>query len=719
MFQFRPIALNLVFFLNVLLIFLLVFEDKVQVPLILQVTGRMHPLLLHFPLVLLFVGIFLEFLISFKKFQHPAIQEITTYFFYLFALTAAFTALFGFFLYREGSYPGEEVTLHKWLGTIVSVLALVIISIKEKSRTLYYSTLGISAVCLVLAGHVGAEVTHGKGFLTEPIVKRWKARSIQIDHPDSAVIFRDVIQPILNEKCLNCHNHNKAKNNLILADYEGIMNGGKQAGALVPGNAEESLIYQYALLPMDDSLHMPPSDKLQLDQDEIKLIGWWIDTGANAFVKYADLPKPDSIHPFMLSRFQPKTGLDLIDIPFADNETISDLNNPYRTVQQIAATKPYVAVFLGSKKNFTPDDLNELRVISRQIISIDIGNSEASDDDIQNLSQFPHLQKLHLQNIAIGDDGVKQLKDLRYLNVLNLSGTKITGKTLEELSEWNNLKKLYVYNTAVPDGSVKALKEANPELEIYNTQFDLTDSLYTAQLTIPVCKIDSSFFRSTASVEVKLSRGKVKYYYTLDGTEPGPESMLYNGPFKVSQSAELKIMAAMDGWVDSDVISFPLVKLGIRPGRVILETKPDPRYSGKLDSTLVDGKSAGPNRTDKNYLGFVNQNFQVLFQMDKPEKISQLSLSFLEAVEDGVYAPARIEVWGGDDKTNLLKLADVTTETPHEKKPASKRVIRIDFPQRTVRFIRLRGKRPETLLARTAAQNKTDASIFVDEVALE
>src|SRR5688500_2539696 len=104
MLRFRQITLNLVYFCNVLLVFLLIFEDKVQLPVVLQVSGRLHPMVLHFPLVLLFVGIFLEWLVSRKQFQHPATRDLTSCIFYLFALSAAFAALFGFFLYQEGSY---------------------------------------------------------------------------------------------------------------------------------------------------------------------------------------------------------------------------------------------------------------------------------------------------------------------------------------------------------------------------------------------------------------------------------------------------------------------------------------------------------------------------------------------------------------------------------------------------------------------------------------
>jgi hypothetical protein len=351
--------------------------------------------------------------------------------FYAFALSAAFTALFGFFLYKEGSYNGEQIMFHKWSGTAVSILAVVLIWLKESPFISYYfGTLVVSTVVVVFAGHIGAEVTHGQGFLTEPF-RKVGSELVQIEHADSAIVFRDVIQPILNEKCLNCHNSNRAKNDLILSDYESIMKGGKDGDDVVPGKAEQSLLYKYALLPMNDSLHMPPKEKLQLDREEIKLIGWWINTGANEHDKYLNVTKVDSIETIMQARFQPKKGIDLLEIPFPDQDEIKELNNPYRTVQQISATKPYVAVFLGSKKDFSTKDLSELKSIEDQVVSIDLGNSNVKDEDLNTLTRFKHVQKLHLQNIPISDNGVKQLKDLRYLDVLNLSGTKISTKTLD------------------------------------------------------------------------------------------------------------------------------------------------------------------------------------------------------------------------------------------------------------------------------------------------
>ena len=53
--NFRKIAAASLIPLNTLLLFFLVFADRLQVPSWLRVFGRMHPLVVHFPIVLILV----------------------------------------------------------------------------------------------------------------------------------------------------------------------------------------------------------------------------------------------------------------------------------------------------------------------------------------------------------------------------------------------------------------------------------------------------------------------------------------------------------------------------------------------------------------------------------------------------------------------------------------------------------------------------------------
>src|SRR5690606_36101907 len=53
-------TLNLLLGLHVFILFFLLFEGRIVLPAALQVVGRMHPLLLHFPIVVLVLALLFE-----------------------------------------------------------------------------------------------------------------------------------------------------------------------------------------------------------------------------------------------------------------------------------------------------------------------------------------------------------------------------------------------------------------------------------------------------------------------------------------------------------------------------------------------------------------------------------------------------------------------------------------------------------------------------------
>ena len=54
----KNVIFNICFALNCMLVFFLVFENRLVLPAWVQVIGRMHPLLLHLPITLLLLYIF-------------------------------------------------------------------------------------------------------------------------------------------------------------------------------------------------------------------------------------------------------------------------------------------------------------------------------------------------------------------------------------------------------------------------------------------------------------------------------------------------------------------------------------------------------------------------------------------------------------------------------------------------------------------------------------
>ncbi len=99
---------------------------------------------------------------------------------------------------------------------------------------------------------------------------------------DSAGIefFEKKIRPIFVETCYKCHSSEaeKVKGGLLLDTRDGLLKGGETGPALVPGNADKSLLIK-AVRYTDENLQMPPKGK-KLSPEQIADLEAWIKMGA-------------------------------------------------------------------------------------------------------------------------------------------------------------------------------------------------------------------------------------------------------------------------------------------------------------------------------------------------------------------------------------------------------------------------------------------------------
>ena len=91
----KNVLFNVLISLNLLLLFFVMMADKLVVPPWLQVVGRMHPLVLHFPIVLLIVYIVWNFIFSSRIVLEPSLKPISEWLLLIGALTAVITAIMG------------------------------------------------------------------------------------------------------------------------------------------------------------------------------------------------------------------------------------------------------------------------------------------------------------------------------------------------------------------------------------------------------------------------------------------------------------------------------------------------------------------------------------------------------------------------------------------------------------------------------------------------
>ena len=266
-----------------------------------QFLGRLHPMVVHFPIGLLVVALLLE-LLTFKKQNSAELRKVINLLLIIGAVSALVAVLFGWLLKTNDDYAGDILLVHQWAGIATAVLAIISVAlhhaIVNHHRThlliTYRAVLMFAVFGVTLAGHYGASLTHGDDFLTS--VLPWNQNEFQ-GNPnfDLAVLAANSAGEGLNDKqiadlnlevrsifahnCYKCHSSAKVKGELRLDKKEFVMKGGESGDVISAGHPEKSEMIRRLLLPREDEESMPPKGK-KLSEQEIATLQLWIKVGA-------------------------------------------------------------------------------------------------------------------------------------------------------------------------------------------------------------------------------------------------------------------------------------------------------------------------------------------------------------------------------------------------------------------------------------------------------
>lgn len=674
----KEVAINLLVGLNVFILFFLVFENQIEIPAVLKTLGRMHPLLLHFPIVLLILAIAFEI---FKKqflIEEGALTKVTGFLLFSGALTSALTVVLGLFLSQEEGYTGETLQWHKWTGVAVSFCATILLRsyYQNSSPKVLRPAMVLVFLLVLVTGHFGASLTHGEDFITAPLqspASAEKATDLQ-----NALVFNDLVRPVLKEKCYSCHNPDKAKGQLILTDSSSIRKGGKTGKLLANGKSGESLLVERLLLDIDHKHRMPPKGKPQLTDNEIALIKAWVEKGSSFSQKLADIPATENIHSYAASLYGGATA-ETYSFPAADESTVTKLSNSYRLVSPVAYESPGLDVTLFNSSAFSRKSLEELAPIASQIVHLNVSGMPVTDEEIPLLVTFKNLRQLNLNYTKLTDNGVQKLSGLTELRSLMLTGTGVTAKALAALAKFPKLKHVYAWNTPISSAVADSALKKFPALRIETGFKD--DGKDTLTLNDPVLLPKNAFFRKNFSLNITHPIGGTDIRFTMDGTVPDSSAttQTYKKPIPVSRNVIVKAKAVKKGWASSKTVEKSYQQSAIKPDTFFLHTFPDVLHKGRGVPTLFDlaeGSTDVLYASDGNWLGYRNQDFVIEMAFKKPVNVKEATLSSLISVRPESFPPSEVELWVSYDGDTFV-LADKvkTTQVLNKKSPIARNMI--------------------------------------------
>lgn len=465
--------------------------------------GHFHPIVVHLPIGFLVIAGILEIGQRLGKINVSA-GVISTVLFWS-AVGATIACAFGYMLSLAGGYDTEILEEHQWQGIGVAALAWAAWVLKSETlgdripfgTLLYLPVLLFSVILVGVAGHHGGSLTHGTDYLTQYTPEPFRAlaglppktnsKAIKpIGDINQALVYAQIVDPILNQSCVQCHNAEKSKGGLRYDTAELLKKGGKHGPVFVAGNAAKSEMIKRCLLPLDDDHHMPPKGKTQLSENQVALLSWWINQGASFDKKVADLNVTEAIKPALASlsggkaasASEAKSGsmaaeeshaespVLTMNLPPADPQAITALQKVGLLVLPIANQQNQLEVSAVNAHGFTDAQAGLLTKLNQQIIWLKLADTQLTDVALSSIAQLKNLQKLHLERTRVTDSGLRQLRALPYLEYLNLYGTAITDAGLAELTSLKSLRTVYVWQTQVTAAGLATLKKALPGVEV-------------------------------------------------------------------------------------------------------------------------------------------------------------------------------------------------------------------------------------------------------------
>jgi uncharacterized membrane protein len=461
----------------------------------LRFAGRLHPVLVHFPIALLIAAAIFEVLrlVRRKSEVSPSARSCVV----VAAIGACAAAFAGWMNAEHEGHSAATAGLifwHRWLGVGVAGLALLLAIMGICTAWVKHPTLQRVFAVMLLAGaaavsftaHLGGRLTYGDNYFWEVfeaaptpaptgddrepalVIERTPARPAPAGTALTVDFARD-IQPILLKNCVECHGQYKQKSKLRL-DHAGFLFARDPGEAVVePGDPARSEIMLRLTMQKGVKGRMPPRGD-PLPAVEVDLIRTWIAEGAywtdptDGPAHEATVPTPAE-HSSTPSRPAPEvpvvqwTGDEATAI-----EALRTLGGRIEPVAEGAAELDINLSVAGAK--VTDSSLAPLARLGPRVKVLNLARTPVSDAGVAALASCDKLEKLHLEGTKVSDASLSTLARLPRLSSLNVSNTMVTDAGIQSLATARVLKHLYVSDTKVTlDGAIK-LQEQLPGLNI-------------------------------------------------------------------------------------------------------------------------------------------------------------------------------------------------------------------------------------------------------------
>ncbi|MCX6290441.1 MAG: family 20 glycosylhydrolase [Bacteroidetes bacterium] len=203
-------------------------------------------------------------------------------------------------------------------------------------------------------------------------------------------------------------------------------------------------------------------------------------------------------------------------------------------------------------------------------------------------------------------------------------------------------------------------------------------------------------------------------FYTMDGSDPAAESVLYTQPVSIVKSCKVKAAYFEDGQRKGNTLSQEFFVSKSTGKKIKLNIPPHENYFCNGPQSLVDGIKGDLHKHGQNWLGWWGKDMVAEIDLGKKETFSKISLDVYDGEASWIYLPVSIEILISDDGDQFSSIKKLSSEEIKKFNGA----IEIQTGNQSARFVKViaknAGKIPD---GKQGSGN--DAWLFVDEISVE
>ena len=645
---------NALWILNPFLGIIAYYHQEINFGIYFQWLGKMHPMLLHFPIVLgLGIAGYYVYTRDNNKIS-PFLSPLLT----IHSLMATIVAIFGIFLSKQGIYNHDLIFWHQWGGISIAWMSWGLMTLHEYNNSFNTNFLLRALVGFVFAGmlifftHKGAQLTHGSQVLSWP--EEEIAKEITVNMDSTATLYERAIGPLLQQKCLSCHGPEKEKGNLLLNSPDHIQKGGKHGSILIGNNNKKAPLLERLFLPLSEEKHMPPEGKLQLTKEELSLLSYWVRSGSHLEVKMNELNQSDSL--FLLAQHW------MPSVPYSNRQKnifpdLKAYNSNYCTVSYIFTGSSDIEVSFYQRNFYAHENLKRLSPIQSQIVNLNMQNMPLQEEDIAFIARCSQLQKLNLNFTQLSADQLVPLKKLTKLKSISICGLAYDEKNWPAFFENAPFDEVHLWASSLNPPQIDKIRSAYPRIN-----FTVGDNLKNdlIKITSPIIDQDSSIIASHLDINIKHFLDGTDIRYTTDGTDPDSlSSPEFKQTLRITDHTTLKTKAFKSGWISSDVAQKTFYRSEIHPDTIYFITQPDKQYPGRGTQTLIDYQLGDQNFSNGKWLGYLDENMILVIGFHQSKKLKEARFNTLIDNASYIFPLTAIKVGGSLDGTQFKTLNEI------------------------------------------------------------